>query len=65
MSGSLSFAVVAGLDALAWPRAAFLFGGLAAPKRANGGKLLDFRPVLRNRRALAWITGYTVHTWEL
>lgn len=27
--------------------------------------LLDFRPVLRNRRALAWIAGYTVHTWEL
>ena len=27
--------------------------------------LLDFRPVLRNRRAMAWIAGYTVHTWEL
>uniref|UniRef100_UPI00195406D6 hypothetical protein n=1 Tax=Providencia stuartii TaxID=588 RepID=UPI00195406D6 len=27
--------------------------------------LLDFRPVLRNRAAMAWITGYTVHTWEL
>jgi len=27
--------------------------------------LLDFRPVLRNRRALGWIVGYTVHTWEL
>jgi MFS family permease len=29
------------------------------------GALLDFRPVLRNRRAMAWIVGYTVHTWEL
>jgi len=28
-------------------------------------KLLDFRPVLHNRRAMAWIAGYTVHTWEL
>jgi len=28
-------------------------------------RLLDFRPVLRNRRAMAWIAGYTVHTWEL
>ncbi len=27
--------------------------------------LLDFRPVLRNRAALGWIIGYTVHTWEL
>jgi MFS family permease len=27
--------------------------------------LLDFRPVLRNRRAVAWIVGYAVHTWEL
>src|SRR5260221_121093 len=27
--------------------------------------LLDFRPVLRNRAALGWIVGYTVHTWEL
>jgi MFS family permease len=29
------------------------------------GALLDFRPVLRNRRAMAWVVGYTVHTWEL
>jgi MFS family permease len=29
------------------------------------GALLDFRPVLQNRRAMAWIVGYTVHTWEL
>jgi hypothetical protein len=27
--------------------------------------LLDFRPVFRNRPAMAWIAGYTVHTWEL
>ena len=27
--------------------------------------LLDFRPVIRNRAAMAWIIGYTVHTWEL
>jgi MFS family permease len=32
---------------------------------AQRGALLDFRPVFRNRRALAWIVGYTVHTWEL
>ena len=27
--------------------------------------LLDFRPVFRNKRAMAWIAGYTVHTWEM
>lgn len=27
--------------------------------------LLDFRPVFRNRPAMAWIAGYTVHTWEM
>lgn len=39
-----------------------------APKHAAASDpraLLDFRPVLRNRRAMAWIAGYTVHTWEM
>lgn len=27
--------------------------------------LLDFRPVFRNRAAMAWIAGYAVHTWEM
>ena len=38
------------------------------PPRSVGvprGPLLDFRPVFQNRRAMAWIVGYTVHTWEL
>lgn len=40
----------------------------AAPPQIAGATrpaLFDFRPVLRNRRAMAWIIGYTVHTWEL
>lgn len=37
---------------------------VAAPPAAARA-LLDFRPVFRNRRAMAWIAGYTVHTWEL
>ena len=32
---------------------------------ASPRALLDFRPVFRNRAALAWIAGYTVHTWEM
>ena len=39
---------------------------LAVPAtRAPSRRLLDFRPVLRNRTAMGWIVGYTVHTWEL
>ncbi|MBV8165482.1 MAG: MFS transporter, partial [Alphaproteobacteria bacterium] len=37
----------------------------AATAKAPASALLDFRPVLRNRAAMAWIAGYTVHTWEL
>ena len=33
--------------------------------RQTTTSLLDFRPVFRNRRARAWIAGYTVHTWEM
>ena len=28
-------------------------------------RTLDFRPVLRNRAAMAFIVGYAGHTWEL
>jgi predicted MFS family arabinose efflux permease len=38
-----------------------------APRGASGarGALLDFRPVLRNRSALAYSLAYCVHTWEM
>jgi MFS family permease len=32
---------------------------------SNPRALLDFRPVFRNQPAMAWIAGYTVHTWEM
>jgi MFS family permease len=50
---------------------AFLIGARVMPKQlARATKpeptaLLDFRPVVRNRAALGWIIGYTVHTWEM
>jgi len=81
IAGASSFAVAGAMDALAGPEAAFLFGGVAASiafligalvmpgtapaPAAVPGALLDFRPVFRNRAAMAWIAGYTVHTWEL
>jgi predicted MFS family arabinose efflux permease len=36
-------------------------GAAAGPRRA----LLDFRPILRNRSALAYSVAYCVHTWEM
>ena len=50
---------------------AFLLGFATMPRvltaraKVPVGALLDFRPVFRNRQAMGWIAGYTVHTWEL
>lgn len=80
VAGALSFAVAGAAAALAGPEAAFWLGGIlavgafgiallvlpdTAPPRRAGGRLLDFRPVLANRRAMAWIAGYCVHTLEM
>src|SRR4051794_39295302 len=66
VAGAVSFAVASLCDSLAGPRAAFLFGAATAamafllaaaivpdtlPHRTTSGALLDFRPVIRNRRA--------------
>jgi MFS family permease len=57
-------AIMAGLAVViaAWvlPHARPADEALVPPRR-----LLDFRPVLRNRQAMGWIVGYTVHTWEM
>ena len=45
-----------------------LVGLPARPPRASAGPrraLLDFRPILRNRSALAYSLAYCVHTWEM
>jgi MFS family permease len=48
---------------------ALVLGGVPAraPRPATGSRaaLLDFRPVLRNRSALAYSLAYCVHTWEM
>ena len=52
--------------------AAFLIGdaghadaSVHARPRPRQRRLLDFRPVLRNRSAMAYALGYCVHTWEM
>ena len=45
-----------------------LIGLPSRPPRAGTaqrGALLDFRPILRNRSALAYSLAYCVHTWEM
>ncbi len=45
-----------------------LVGLPAQPPRASAGQrgaLLDFRPIFRNRSALAYSVAYAVHTWEM
>jgi MFS family permease len=80
-AGAASFLVAGLLDLIGGTALAFAFGGVAAlvafgigavvmPRHAPRSgvapsALLDFRPVLRNRAAMAWIAGYTAHTWEL
>ena len=51
--------VSAALVGLAMPRGRTRAAGRPAPA------LLDFRPVLRNRRTLPYIIGYTAHNYEL
>ncbi|MEE8273181.1 MAG: MFS transporter [Alphaproteobacteria bacterium] len=35
------------------------------PRRAAPGHPFDFRPVIRNRRAMAYVVGYAAHNWEV
>jgi MFS family permease len=58
--GAAAAAVACGLGAAVMSGQPVRHGDKSAP-----AGLLDFRPVLRNRAAMAWIAGYTVHTWEL
>ena len=36
-----------------------------SPRRERSGYRPDFRPILKNRLALAYILGYAAHMWEL
>lgn len=58
--GAIAAAIACAIGAAVMPAASPRPAGAAPP-----AALLDFRPVLRNRAAMAWIIGYTTHTWEL
>jgi predicted MFS family arabinose efflux permease len=81
IAGALSFVFAGALGQwLGW-RGAFAAAGLAAlaawlivfvwaPSQeravaAPAGRLFDFRPVLRNRSAMAYALAYCAHTWEM
>jgi predicted MFS family arabinose efflux permease len=60
--------IAAGISAaVAWTMVAIAVPGRRAPPAPapDGGKLFDFRPVLRNRSAMAYALAYCVHTLEM
>lgn len=62
-----AFAVGAVFAAVAWSAIAVLAPPRDAPVRrpAEGARLFDFRPVFRNRSAMAYALAYCFHTWEM
>lgn len=67
-----AFYVLALSATLAWMAVALVVPAkppARAPSQATGGadrpRLFDFRPVFRNRSAMAYSIGYCVHTWEM
>jgi predicted MFS family arabinose efflux permease len=62
-----AFLVAAASAALAWLLIALAVprGARAPPKPSSKGMLFDFRPVLRNRSAMAYAIAYGIHTLEM
>jgi predicted MFS family arabinose efflux permease len=60
-----AFAGAAGAGAIAW-LIVWRFAPVQARRAsAPAGALFDFRPVLRNRSAMAYAVAYCAHTWEM
>ena len=58
--------VIVGLSAaIAWITVAAAVPGRARPAGLATSPLFDFRPVLRNRSAMAYSIGYCIHTLEM
>ncbi len=62
-----AFVAAGACAVLAWAIVAFGCPSRAAPAaaRIGGAALFDFRPVLRNRSAMAYAVAYGVHTFEM
>ncbi|MCP5152090.1 MAG: MFS transporter [Chromatiales bacterium] len=60
-----AFAVAAGCAAAAWLIAVLLVPPAGRPSATAGARLFDFRPVFRNRSAMAYAIAYGVHTLEM
>jgi MFS family permease len=60
-----AFVLASVTAACAFGIAALIMPGRPTLDKPRSGALLDYRPVFRNRAAMAWIAGYTVHTWEM
>jgi MFS family permease len=62
-----AFLIAAGTAAIAWLAVALSVPGRTPPTRPAGAApaLFDFRPVLRNRSAMAYALAYSVHTLEM
>ena len=63
-----TFGVLGISAATAWLAVLFLVPGKppsGAGDRSDGVGLFDFRPIFRNRSAMAYSIGYCVHTWEM
>ncbi len=59
-----TFYVAALSAAIAWLAVALAVPGVQ-PAAAKAGALFDFRPVFRNRSAMAYATAYCIHTLEM
>ncbi|SKA21080.1 Predicted arabinose efflux permease, MFS family [Enhydrobacter aerosaccus] len=60
-----AFAIGGGTAAAAWLSVALLVPGRSIPRHPGGPALFDFRPVLRNRSAMAYALAYCAHTLEM
>lgn len=80
ISGAMSFLLSGLMESFFGWQAAMAMGAVGAliafvlmawlvepkePEKGEARALLDFRPVFRNRAAIAFSIGYLVHTWEM
>jgi MFS family permease len=60
-----AFAVAAGAAGTGWMLVLLFAPRRKGPGATAGVALFDFRPVFRNRSAMAYAAAYCVHTWEM